>query len=106
MIRRTRGERKDAPEVRAVDLGRMVVGSAAGVTIAAGASAHADEPCARVLAPDTLAPRWALALAELGRQSAQPPAADCHPMTMSIEPADGTVRVVAITEDGRRAERA
>jgi len=93
-------------EVRAVDLGRIVAGGAAGVTIAAGPSARADPPCARVEAPEALPPGWAASLDELRREIALLPASDCRPMTLSIEPSGGTVRVVAITGDGRRTERA
>lgn len=83
----------------------MVAGGAASVTIAVGAGARADEPCARVVAPEDLAPPWVVALAELRRQIALLPTSDCRPMTLSIEASDRAVRVVAVTPDGRRAER-
>ena len=76
------------------------------MTLAAGQSAHADEPCARVVAPEALAPRWASALDELRREIGRLPASDCRPMTLSLEPSDSGVRVVATTRDGRRTERA
>jgi len=92
--------------VRAVDLGRMVACGATGVTLAMSPSVRADEPCARVVAPQALAPRWAGALEELRRQIALLPASDCGPMTLSIEPSDEAVVVVVATADGRHAKRA
>jgi hypothetical protein len=93
-------------EVRAVDLGRMVTAGVAGVTIAVGSSARADQPCALVIVPKALAPRWTSALDELKSEIAQLTTSECRPMTLSIEPSDGAVRVVATTGDGRRTERA
>jgi hypothetical protein len=92
---------------RVVDLARMVAGGAAGATVVVASSsiARADAPCARVVASDGLGPAWAGALDELRKQIALLPAADCQPMTLTVEPSGGAARVVAVTADGRRAER-
>lgn len=92
--------------MRAVDLGRWIAGGAAGVTIAVGPSAHADPPCALVVVPDALAPRWTSAIDELKSQIARLPASECRSMTLSIERSGDALRVVATTADGRRTERA
>ncbi len=92
--------------VRAVDLGRMVAGGAASVTLAVAPGVRADEPCARVVTPQPLAPRWAGAIDEVRRQVALLPATDCRPMTLSVEPSDDAVLVVVTTADGRHAVRA
>jgi hypothetical protein len=82
-----------------------MAGGAAGTAIALSPDARADEPCARVTVRLGLGAAWTGALAELRRQVALVPAADCQPMTLSIEPSDGGARVIAVTVDGRRAER-
>lgn len=56
-------------------------------------------------ASSALAAPWVEAVQELERQLAQLPASDCQAATLVVEPADGAVRVTAITPDGRRAER-
>src|ERR1700683_4243902 len=67
--------------------------------------ARHDEACAGVLAPQDLDPSWASALEDLRRQIAVLPASDCQPMTLSVEPSGSAARVVAVTVDGRMAER-
>ncbi len=104
MKRRTEEARKGW-DVRAVDLGRMVAGGAAGVTLAVGPTVRADEPCALVVAPEPLATRWAGVMDDLRRQIARLPGSDCRPMTLSIVPVDGSVRVDVTTADGRHATR-
>jgi hypothetical protein len=67
--------------------------------------ARADASCARVQASSELAGPWLDAVHELERQIAQLPPSDCQAATLQIEPTEGAARVVAITPDGRRAER-
>jgi hypothetical protein len=44
-------------------------------------------------------------VADLRKQIAQLPASDCQSMTLSLEPQEVGMRIVAMTSDGRRAER-
>jgi hypothetical protein len=67
--------------------------------------ARADSPCARVQASPALEARWLEAVHELERQITLLPASDCQAATLQVEPTDGAARVVAVTPDGRRAER-
>jgi hypothetical protein len=67
--------------------------------------ARADESCARVVASANLPERWAQAVEGLKRQIALLPAAECQAMTLSLEPAEDGIRIVAVTADGRRAKR-
>jgi hypothetical protein len=67
--------------------------------------ARADEPCARVEAPKELSPAWAGAVADLRRQILQLPASDCLSLTLSLEPLQRGMRIVAMTSDGRSTER-
>jgi hypothetical protein len=67
--------------------------------------ARADTSCVQVHASSDLTAPWVDAVHELERQLGQLPASDCQPATLVVEPADGNARVVAITPDGRRAER-
>jgi len=93
--------------VRGAELARMIAGSTAGVAfvLPPTAIAGADEPCARVVAPQDLSAPWAAAVADLRRQIAQLPPSDCQTMTLSLEPQEGGMRIVAVAGDGRRAER-
>jgi len=75
------------------------------ITMAPYGTARADAPCARVQASSALAGPWLDAVHELERQLAQLPASDCQSATLLVEPADGAARIVAVTPDGRRAER-
>jgi hypothetical protein len=87
-------------------LARWILGGMASLTVVGVAGrARADEPCARLDAAHGLAPAWADAVRELEQQLAQLPPAECAPMTLSIEPFDGGVRLVVVAGDGRRAER-
>jgi hypothetical protein len=87
-------------------LARCILGSAASLALLAGApSARAEGDCARMTAAPDLPPTWADALRDLTRELAALPSADCQPLTLSVEPADGSVRIVAVADDGRRAER-
>ena len=70
-----------------------------------GATAQAEEACAQVVAPPSLPDPWAEALADLKEEIARLPASDCQPMTLSLEPQQDGMRIIAITSDGRRAER-
>ena len=94
-------------EMRGADLARTIAGSIAsmGVVVGPAASVCADEPCARVVAPPELSAAWAGAVADLRKQIAQLPASDCQSMTLSLEPQEAGMRIVAMTSDGRRAER-
>jgi hypothetical protein len=94
-------------EVRAAELARTIAASVASIAVVLGpdADARAGEPCARVEAPTELSDAWAHAVAELRAQLAQLPASDCQAMTLSLEPREQGMRVVAVTADGRRAER-
>jgi hypothetical protein len=67
--------------------------------------ARADTSCATVLVSRDLPGAWLDAVHELEHQIAQLPPSDCQAATLRIEPADGAARVVAVTPDGRRAER-
>jgi hypothetical protein len=69
------------------------------------AVARADTPCVRVQASSELTAPWIDAVHELERQLGQLPASECQPATLVVESAEGSARVVAITPDGRRAER-
>jgi hypothetical protein len=94
--------------VTGADLARMVAGGAASLAILIdpSGSAHADEPCAQIVAPTELPAAWAGALADLGKQIEQLPATECQAMTLLVEPREGGgMQVVAMTRDGRRAER-
>src|SRR5579863_9884238 len=85
----------------------MVTAATAGMSAALTpwSGARAEGLCARVTAPQDLPEAWASAVADLQRQIAQLPAADCQPMTLSLEPRAGQMRVIAMTDDGRRAAR-
>lgn len=82
-----------------------VIAATFAIVLDAAPSAHADPPCARVVTPADLTAAWSSAVADLRNQIAQLPASDCQPMTLSLEPADEGMRIVAVTPDGRRAER-
>lgn len=93
--------------VKGAELARMI-GQAASLAVALVPTtpALAGEPCARVRAPSDLSPSWALAVDDLRRQIALLPSSDCQPMTLAIESSPGGgIRVVAMTSDGRLAER-
>lgn len=77
----------------------------AGIVIDATASARDGEPCARVVALTALSPMWASAVASLQEQIAMLSAPDCLAMTLSLEPREGEMQIVAMTPDGRRTER-
>src|SRR5271165_1796375 len=79
--------------------------ASAAIVLDGSASARADEPCARIVAPAGLPAAWAGAVGALTKQIAQIPASDCQPMTLSLEPSEEGMRMVALTDDGRRAER-
>jgi hypothetical protein len=98
---------EESLEMRGADLARTIAGSIAsmGVVLDPTASACADEPCARVVAPAELPAAWAGAVADLRQQIGQLPASDCQSMTLSLEPQEAGMRIVATTRDGRRAER-
>jgi len=93
--------------VTGAELAHMIAGGIASVAVVCdpSASAHADEPCARVVVPPTLSEAWARAVADLRTQIAQLPASDCEAMTLALEPHEEGMRIVALTGDGRRAER-
>lgn len=91
--------------MRAVDLARIVAGSAAIVACAATVEASAEEPCAHLIVGGDLASAWTAPVEALRAQIAELPRSDCQPMMLSIERSDRGVRVVATTPDGRRAER-
>jgi len=82
-----------------------VTAGVASVALVLDASAAADEACARVVAPTTLSASWAEAVVDLRKEIAQLPASDCQRMTLSLDPQDEGMRIVATTSDGRRAER-
>jgi hypothetical protein len=90
-------------------LGRKIASGAASLVVglAPWFEARADAPCARLDAPRAALPiAWERAVEDLERQLQTLPGADCQSMTLSVEPGEGGVRVVAVTTDGRRAERA
>jgi hypothetical protein len=96
--------RRSAMARRRADFARVIAATFA-IGLDAAPSAHADEPCARVVTPADLTAAWSSAVADLRNQIAQLPASDCQPMTLSLEPAEEGMRIVAVTPDGRRAER-
>jgi hypothetical protein len=83
----------------------MVAGGVAGVALSAVSAVRAEEPCARVVAAAGLPARWAGPVEELRRQIALLPASECRPMTLSVQPAAGAVRVDVLAADGRHAAR-
>jgi len=93
--------------VTGAHLARMITAGSAGlaVALAAARSARAGGPCARVEAPEPIPAPWVSAVAELERQLARLPASECQPVTLSLEPDGGRLRIRARAADGRRAER-
>jgi hypothetical protein len=87
-------------------MARWMAGGAAGVAVALAPTAHAGEACAVAVASKSLSPSWSEAVAELKDQIARLTSTECEPMTLSLEPIDGGLRIVATAPDGRRAERA
>jgi hypothetical protein len=81
------------------------IGTIMAATLDPLASARADEPCAQVRVPTGLSPEWTGAVDNLRGQIAQLSPADCQPMTISIEPQEEGMRIIAITSDGRRTYR-
>src|ERR1700690_2344957 len=77
----------------------------AAIVLDPAATARADEPCARVVALTEVSPAWAAAVGDLRKQIARLAASECQAMTLSLEPQDTEMRIVAMTPDGRRTER-
>ncbi|MGH7297248.1 MAG: hypothetical protein ACRELB_20080 [Polyangiaceae bacterium] len=65
-----------------------------------------EPSCAQLSVASDLPVAWASAVEALHVRLAGLGAADCLPMSLSIERGEAGVRIVAITPDGRRAERA
>jgi|HubBroStandDraft_6_1064221.scaffolds.fasta_scaffold63667_2 hypothetical protein len=88
-------------------LARFVFAGTASLAVLTGTvrGVRAQEPCARLVAPPDLGPRWLEAMQELTRELAELPPAQCRPMTLVVEPVDGAVRLTAQAQDGQRAAR-
>src|ERR1019366_3388322 len=88
-------------------LTRCICGGTTSFALLAGAPcvARADDECARVTAAPDLPPAWSSALHDLTEQLAALGSTHCHPLTLTLEPVDGEMRLVAVADDGRRAER-
>jgi hypothetical protein len=88
-------------------LARFVFAGTASLAVLTGTArgAWAQEPCARLEAPPDLPTKWLDAVAELTRSLAELPHAQCRPLTLVLDLADGTARLTAQTEDGQRAVR-
>jgi hypothetical protein len=88
-------------------LARLVFAGTASLAVLTGTvrGAGAQEPCARVAAPPDLPAGWLDAIAELTRAIAELPLAQCRPLSLVLEPADGTMRLTAQAPDGQRAVR-
>jgi hypothetical protein len=85
----------------------MIAGGAAsaGLLLASSSNARADESCAHVVESGAFAPDWARALVELRQQIALLKPSECRPMVLTVETSGAAARLIAITPDGRRAER-
>ncbi len=88
-------------------LARLVFAGTASLAVVVGPvrGARAQEPCARLTAPPDLPPGWADAVRDLTRALAELPSTQCSPLALSLEPAEGVIRIVAEAQDGRRAVR-
>jgi hypothetical protein len=89
-------------------LARRILGSTvAAMTLGAPQAARADEPCVKLEADgtDALSREWSDAIEELKRELGRMPTGECRPVTLVLAARQGTVRLVAIGQDGRRAER-
>lgn len=86
---------------------RCIVGTvtSAAVALAAPRAASADIGCGRIVVSPALPPSWADAVRDLTAQLAALPPTECRPATLAVEAVDGEVRLVAVADDGRRAER-
>ncbi|MGA7123396.1 MAG: hypothetical protein WBY94_25055 [Polyangiaceae bacterium] len=82
-----------------------IIGALMAVALHPVASARADKPCAHVVAPSGLSPEWAAAVENLRKQIAELSAAECQPLTISIEAQEVGMRIVATASDGRRTSR-
>src|SRR5580658_6672720 len=108
MSARSSGVREEPLHMmRGAEVARMIAAGMVSVALVLdpSVSARADEPCARVVTPTTLSDAWAEAVALLRKQIAQLPVSDCRTMTLSLELQEAGMRIVALTGDGRRAER-
>ena len=99
--------RKEALDVRGADWARRIATSMMSMAIFLDTTvrARADEPCARVETPTELSAAWAGAVVDLRRQIAQLPASDCLSLTLSLEPLQRGMRIVAMTRDRRTTAR-
>ena len=88
-------------------LARFVFAGTASLAVITGTArgAGAQEPCARVEASPDLPAPWAAVVGDLIRALAELPSTECRPLTLVLEPADGTVRLIAEAQDGGRAVR-
>jgi hypothetical protein len=89
---------------------KAAVGFSLGVAFAFAVSparADPDPPCtlAALGATPGFDARWQEALANLREQLRRLPPEECEAVSLSVEPARGGVRLVALADDGRRASR-
>jgi hypothetical protein len=88
-------------------LARLVFAGTASLAVLTGTvrGARAQESCARLVAPPALPTAWRDAMGELSRALADLPLAQCRPLTLVLEQAEGTMRLTAEAQDGQRAVR-
>jgi hypothetical protein len=96
----------DNPGVMGERLARRILGSTAlAVAMGAPQAAGAAEPCVRLEAEGEMSQAWGDAIDELRRQLAQMPPVECRPVTLVVATRGDAVLLVAVAQDGRRAER-
>jgi hypothetical protein len=86
---------------------RRVVAGTTVVSVAFGTPRTSDaaEPCVSLRSEGAMARAWADAVDDLRRQLGRMRTGECQPITLVLASRGDVVRIVAIGQDGRRAER-